>query len=66
MPAMTYQAKRKHEEEVRRLISEGFSQSQIARELGITAQSVQKFLKLRGLETDPAKALRLAREKKAS
>jgi len=60
MPALTNHQRKKRERDINRMIKEGMSQTQIARELGIAPQSVQKFLKLRNLETTPA---RLHREK---
>ena len=41
----------KREEQVSRMISEGKTVNQMARELGLTGQSVWKFLKVRGWMT---------------
>ena len=49
--ALTYQEIKKREEQVQKLLDEGKSISQMAVIIGITQQSMHKFLTVRGWQT---------------
>lgn len=76
MQRMTAQERLKREAQVKQMVEDGLSINEIAKEVGVTGQSIQKFLKVRGWKTrtirereglasapeeDPAKAERRAR-----
>jgi lambda repressor-like predicted transcriptional regulator len=49
--ALTYQEKLDREVDIKKLLDKGMSLSQMSRELGISQQSVHKFLNVRGWGT---------------
>lgn len=51
MPTLTLHQTRKREEAIRAFVRLGMTQRQIAEEVGVSQQAVQKFCKLRGIET---------------
>ena len=52
---MKLHAMKKREEQVRKMIEDGLNMAEMARKLGITPQSVSKFLKLRKWDKDVKK-----------
>jgi len=56
---------KKREEQVRKMIDEGMIVADMARKLGITPQSVSKFLKVRGWDRDVRKGAPSTREPKS-
>lgn len=55
MSTMTDRQKKQREVQVREMLDRGLTLSQMARELGITSQSVHKFLTVRGWQTEAMK-----------
>lgn len=53
----TYEERIEREKQVKKMIDEGKSQNEIAREFDVTPQSIHKFLKVRGWKTKGAKAI---------
>lgn len=65
MPTLTLQERHEREAEVRRMLDEGLTVNEMARKLGVSQQSMSKFLKRRGWETQKAVAEKVAEERKA-
>ena len=65
MPTLTLQERQEREAEVRRMLDEGLTVNEMARKLGVSQQSMSKFLKRRGWETQKAVAEKVAEERKA-